>query len=217
MRNCQVCDHNGKRVIQNDYDGQNLCLFECTKCGHRYVDALHLSQEWFDNFYLTRYSTNDKELSGARLDSLAECVSYYVTGSINNVADIGGTDGELVGRLRERNVMAWGYGVGEEQNEQWKADGVILSHTLEHIYDVGAMFERIHRFMPSGYLFIEIPVHLRSYQVPQDYDNHWQHVNKFRPLDITMLFVKHGFEIVQSTQIADYWEYNCWRIIGVKL
>ena len=42
MRNCQICNSNGKRVILNEYNGTsainptapNLCLFECTSCGH---------------------------------------------------------------------------------------------------------------------------------------------------------------------------------------
>ena len=212
MRNCQVCVHNGKRVILNDYDGTNLCLFECTNCGYRYVDALHLSQEWFDNFYLTRYTTNDKEMSGARLDSLAACMVGY---GIKKALDIGGLDMELSKKLSERDVAATAAGVGFIETAI-HFDAVVLSHTLEHIYDIGSMFERINSaIVPSGLLFIELPIHL-EYTSPALYDKHWQHINKFRPQDIEVLFTKHGFKIVQSEQIADYWEYKCWRIIGRK-
>lgn len=214
MRNCQICGDYGKRVILNDYNGQAMCLFECTACGHRYVDSLGLTQAWFDEFYLKRYRTDDLEYSDARLNSLADCVAQHTPKPINNVADIGGTDGELVRRLRKLGVMAWGYGVNDEQNEQWKADAVILSHTLEHIYDIGAMFKRIKRWSDkNAWLFIEVPIYL-GYTDPVSYDYRWQHINKFRRIDLERLMEQKGYEVRISTQIEDYREYKVWRIVG---
>jgi Methyltransferase domain len=211
MRNCQICNNGWKNVIMHDYDGQNLSLYECTECGHRYVDGL-VDQKWFDEFYLTRYTTNDKELSGARLDSLAALVASYAP---KVVLDIGGMDGELIAKLKSKKVRAHPVGVGDKTNDKYY-DGIILSHTLEHIYDIAAMFDRIHSTIkPNGLLFIEIPIHLYDNYAPaQDYDYHWQHVNKFRPRDIEALVLKHGFTLEVSEQIEDYWEYKVWRIVG---
>jgi hypothetical protein len=209
MRNCQICNRNGKRVILNKYhDFEGMCLFECTKCGHRYIDGLHLSQAWFDDYYLTKYQTDDKPYSDARLNSLAECVKSY---NPINILDIGGMDGELQKRFSHYDNCDI-QGVGDKNKARYEA--VILSHTLEHIYDIGAMFERIDAALnDTGYLFIEVPVHL-GYNDPKLYDLHFQHVNKFRPIDLERLCTQKGYEIVESKQIADYREYQVWRLVG---
>lgn len=216
MRNCPICDHNGKRVIMNDYCGtsmvnaevKSMCLFECTRCGHRYLDGLHLSQAWFDDYYLHRYQTDDKPYSDARLNSLADCVKSYKP---RVILDIGGMDGELQARFSAYDNCDVA-GVGWKSKARY--DAVILSHTLEHIYDVPAMFENIKSHLnPDGLLFVEVPIHM-GYKEPKAYDYHWQHINKFRPNDLYDLFVRNGFEIPVWDRLPDYREYQCWRIVG---
>ena len=211
MRKCQICNHDGKRVIENTYHYQEgFCLFECTKCGHRYVDGLHLSQAWFDEYYTTKYTTDDKPYSDARLASLADCV--VVTYKRKTPLDIGGMDGELVKRMNERGALSQAAGIDTKNGAGH--DAVILSHTLEHIYDVSAIFQRVTDSMrKDGYLFIEVPIHL-EYNDPKAYDYHYQHINKFRPIDLERLCTRKGFEIVESKQIADYREYKVWRLVG---
>jgi hypothetical protein len=173
------------------------------------VDGLHLSQAWFDDYYLTKYQTDDKPYSDARLNSLADCMASYVR---RRVLDIGGLDGELQSRIKSRKIACYVSGVGDVN--EYKHDAVILSHTLEHIYNIGAMFERIDKALNDvGYLFIEVPIHL-GYNEPQAYDYHWQHINKFRPIDLERLCTRKGFEIVESKQIEDYREYQVWRLVG---
>lgn len=207
MRYCQICNGTGKRVILNHYG--ELCLFECTSCGHWYVDGL-VDQAWFDEYYLTKYKTDDKPYSDERLASLAALIGSYMP---KQVLDIGGMDGELKQRLDGITACDVA-GVGDVSKKKY--DGVILSHTLEHIYDIGAMFDRIHGALKKkGHLFVEIPVHLfDNYLPPKEYDYHWQHINKFRVRDIEALFLRHGFTIELSEQLPDYREYSCWRIVG---
>lgn len=213
MRTCQICNSDKRQeIVTNYHDFEGLHLYECGKCGHRYVDGVMLSQAWFDNYYLTKYQTDDKPYSDARLNSLAECVASY---TLETVVDIGGKDLELVRRLINRNVTAYPADVNPFGFSK-VFDGVILSHTLEHIYDIGVMFDRIDTaLIDAGYLFIEVPIHL-GYQEPKAYDLHWQHINKFRPQDLKSLLTKKGFEVMESYQIAAYREYNVWRIVGRK-
>ncbi len=211
MRVCQICSNSNRQVIQGNYSNTELLLFECAGCGHRYIDG-DVVQAWFDNYYLTQYITDDKSYSDTRLKSLAALVAEYEPFS---VLDIGGTDGELQKALQRHSLSVDITGVGDVAKKK-KYSAVILSHTLEHIYDIGAMFERIHNAMKKkGYLFVEIPIHLYdNYQAPQAYDYHWQHVNKFRPRDIEALFTRNGYAVEVSEQIEDYREYNVWRIVG---
>lgn len=210
MRACQICNSTGKRVIMGEYE--RFALFECTACGHRYVDGL-VDQAYFDNYYLTQYTTDDKPYSDARLESLAALIGSYMP---KTVLDIGGMDGELKQRIEPHGVKVDVAGVGDKESKKY--GGVILSHTLEHIYDIAPMFERIDNALKkNGHLFVEIPIHLYdNYQEPMAYDFHWQHINKFRPRDIEALFRQKGFEIVTSEQIEDYREYKVWRIVGRK-
>jgi hypothetical protein len=98
---------------------------------------------WFDKYYLTQYVTDDKPYSDARLNSLASLIASY---NPKAALDIGGTDGELQKRLAQCGVFDCDLvGVGDVTKKKY--DAVILSHTLEHIYDIGAMFERIHGAM----------------------------------------------------------------------
>jgi hypothetical protein len=113
-------------------------------------------------------------------------------------------DGELQARLRARNVVCDVAGVGDEYPYH---HGVILSHTLEHVYDVGAFIDRI----ACDWLFIEVPIHL-EYLPPMEYDHHWQHVNKFRPQDLETLIEQKGYKVRISKQIEDYREYKVWRL-----
>src|SRR5688500_7190380 len=103
MRNCQICDNESSHTVDANYEGTEFHLFECRYCGHRYLDSLNATQAWFDTFYLTEYTTDDFSYSGARLDSLANLIASHAPSS---VLDIGGTDGELVKRLRELKIPA---------------------------------------------------------------------------------------------------------------
>jgi SAM-dependent methyltransferase len=204
MRNCQICGNEQRHTIEAGYCRSALDLVECV-CGHRYLDSKDASQKSFDEYYLTQYTTDDKPYSDARLASLAECVKSY---GCKNVLDIGGTDGELIKRLEPIHAVAGGIGT----NDGTGHDGVILSHTLEHVYDIAPMLERVKRALKKkGYVFIEVPIHI-SYLEPERYDYHWQHVNKFRPADLEKLF--SGFEIIESKRIEDYREYQVWRLVA---
>ncbi len=219
MRDCPSCDYPFRSVLVAEYNkpsllkynlaGPVLSLCQCEMCGMMYVDGGQVDQAWFDNYYLKFYKTDDKPFSDARLESLAKCIDDYLDDAF--VLDIGGTDGELIKILSRMGAVALPSGVGDV--ERFSYDAVILSHTLEHIYDVPAMFKRIKAALVSGgLLFIEVPIWLTYDDLT--YDNHWQHINKFRSSDLENILKTNGFDVVLSERIADYREYNVWRIIG---
>lgn len=217
MRNCPTCNNPKNKIIEKEYNYTSkinggeiplLSLFECTACGFHYLDGGKVDQAWFDWYYLNVYKTDDKPYSAARLDSLAECVDKN---KCWNVLDIGGVDGELMLKLQEYGIWVDVAGVGTKAADDYY--GVILSHTLEHIYDVPAMMERVKcSLVRGGLLFIEVPIHLDYSNLK--YDMHWQHVNKFRPADLENLLSFNGFTVEVSQQLPDYREYQVWRIVG---
>ena len=210
MRVCPICEYGGKKVIQNEYCGTKLCLFECPHCKHRYLDGLNYNQAWFDNYYLHHYTTDDEAYSNERLNDLSDFVhgldKLYVL-------DIGGQDLQLQRRLIERGLKCEVVGVGEQAGKE-QYGVVVLSHTLEHIYTMPAMMKRIkYSLYQGGWLVVEVPVHL-VYQLADVYDYQWQHINKFRPKDLEYLFSRNGFTVEVSKRMPDYREYQVWRIAG---
>jgi hypothetical protein len=218
MRVCPICNEYEKKEIQRDYTHTSiinngieagLSLYECPTCGFRYLDSENVDQAWFDWYYANVYKTDDKPYSDGRLDSLADFIASH---NYINALDIGGMDGELQARLHARGVHCDVSGVGDFTDKVYNA--VILSHTLEHIYDIDAMFTRvIWSLNNGGMLVVEIPIHL-DYNNP-DYDKHWQHINKFRPQDIERAFKTSALKIITSEQLPDYREYKVWRIAGI--
>jgi len=202
MRPCQICDATGKRVILSKYKDTPHCLFECTQCGHRYLDGLELSQPILDDYYVHKYVTDDKPFSGARLASLADFIQS------DDILDIGGTDKELQSRLAMRGKRCDVAGVGDDFPYH---DTVVLSHVLEHVYDINELFCHI----ACAKIVIEIPIHL-GYVDPLEYDYEWQHINKFRPQDIERLIEQKGYAMTYSKQIDDYRGYKVWRIAGTN-
>lgn len=207
MRTCPVCNHAGRTLVIKQ---KHAPLYECLECGHRYLDRKAWSQAWFDDYYLNKYTSDDEPYSDARLNSLADCVAEYAP---RNALDIGGMDGELQKRIIARGVQCTIAGVGTIEKEKFGA--VVLSHTLEHIYDMTPFLERVKKSLDrDGLLFVEIPIHPSPYLKPDAYDFQWQHINKFRPIDLERLIGHNRFVILQSDSIARYRWYACWRLVA---
>lgn len=171
-----------------------------------YLDAPQLTQGWFDNYYTHHYYTDDLPFSNDRLTSLAACIAGY---GVRSLLDIGGMDGELVRRIPSP-IYAMPSGIVDNSTARWHA--VCLSHTLEHIYDVPAMMERVKkRLQMGGLLFVEVPVWCDHSDLR--YDWHYQHINKFRVQDLERLMSRH-FVIKESTPLPDYREYHTHRLVA---
>lgn len=217
MRACPICQSNDRRVRIAEYDDPRFALYQCNSCEMLYVDAgtdkPDVDQAWLDGYYLNVYTTSDLPYSDAHLNALAEAVCLRTAGP---VLDIGGMDGELQRRIMARGLACGIEGVVPVQ-DTIRYDAVVLSHTLEHIYDLPAMLERVRsRMGENALLFIECPVWLdENVADPVHYDWHWQHINKLTLSGLERILKSNGFlEIVYSHQIDDYLEYHCGRFIA---
>ena len=208
MRSCPICASDERRELELPYCHKDMGLYACTSCGFRYVDAEWLDQAWFDNYYATKYQTDDQRYSYDRYESLA----VYVKSIANDVLDIGGLDGELGEHCAGQGIAYEAAGVGDAPRDKY--DCVVVSHTLEHIYDIPTFMQCVKSaLVPGGWLVVEVP-HFRQYAGVQGYDYHWQHINKFRTQDLMALLAKYGFQVEYSQSAGKYREYQCWRISG---
>lgn len=206
MRSCPACGDNGEQI--GDYEG-GFFVFECLACGMRYLDAPGVSQATFDTYYSQGNTSPDLmgDDSLARLKDLAEHVATYP--NCGRILDIGGEYSALRFFLRGCVAMGPGRAINGEY------DLVILSHTLEHVYDVDALIaDAFEHTRQGGRILIEIPL-WKDYE-DMAYDFHWQHVNKFRPGDVERLLERVGYADVVGTNLPPFMEYECYRVEGVK-
>lgn len=208
MRSCPTCSNYERDVKIALYDprpdGIPFSLFKCRTCGMLYVDSELASKEWFDNYYLNIYKTDDLPYAYDRLDDLADEIAGYEPFS---VLDIGGMDRELQHKLHERSIPCDVSGV--ENDNQKKYDIVVLSHTFEHIYDISGMFKRILANLGNR-LIVEVPIWYDYDDLTYDY--HWQHINKFTDYTLQTMLINRDFHISSSESLLDYREYHCHRV-----
>jgi hypothetical protein len=203
MRTCPICDSPKRELIVPKYDSKEWELFRC-ECEMLYADSMSATEQTVNNYYLTNYQSNDGAPADLRLDSLAVFIRKTC---LPPMMDVGGTDGKLASRV-PMDVS----GAGDDFTKQYST--FVLSHTLEHVYNVSGMIENIKRhIMYEGLVVVEVPI----WKVDENhmkYDYHHQHINKFAPDKLEELFVRHGFSIELSGAIPFYIEYNCWRLVA---
>ena len=213
MRPCPVCSDPSYYIVRFPYSiDPNTALVACNRCGHWFVDATSFNVDFFTDYYSSIYETDDAPYSAARLLDLATVISDW---GVSRCLDIGGLDGVLAGVLRSRfNIDCAVAGVGSSGPVlETKYPAVVLSHTLEHVYDMESFFALVGSVLdPGGLVFVEVPCHLDIYDY--QYDAHWQHLQKFRPFDLVRLFERFGYSVPVSVRIADYREYVVWRVIA---
>jgi len=201
MRPCPICESPKRDLLATRYDSKEWELFRC-KCGMLYLDAMAATEQTVNNYYLANYQSNDGEPAIARLDSLAMFIREIC---LPPMMDIGGTDGELAKRV-PMDVS----GAGDVFTKQCAT--FILSHTLEHVYNVPGMMQKIkEHILPGGLVVVEVPI-WKGNEDPAKYDHHFQHVQKFTSDKLEELFRKHGFTVELSGALPFYIEYNCWRL-----
>jgi hypothetical protein len=202
MRNCPICQ-TPDRIRLGDYDG-GCNIYQCNACGMKYLDMDTWSQPWFDGYY---QSDTSADLQGA--DSIERLSKLHAALPQNEKGlDIGGKWSPLTSMRPIDAINA-----GEPILDQY--DYIVLSHTLEHVYDIpGLMREIKNHLVTWGLLFIEGPIWLGDPE--PSYDYHWQHINKFRPIDLENLLTHWGMDYSSSLKIDSFQGYQCWRIVGIK-
>jgi SAM-dependent methyltransferase len=171
-----------------------------------YLDSMESTEAGINLYYKTVYKSDDPPaFLYPRLDALTQ---YLIENCNPPLLDIGGMDGRLADRIAEMDTS----GAGDQITGTYQT--VILSHTLEHVYNTHGMLEAIKEHLaPGGRVVVEVPIwsDADNWKV---YDYHFEHVQKFTPVKLEELFVRHGFRIELSTPLPRYIEYNCYRLVA---
>ena len=206
MRNCPICESPDRETIGKDYMA-GWSMFRCMECEMLYLDRADVTESKLNQYYLTEYKTDDAPYSEERLNSLADYIVQFAMDE--PITDVGGMDCVLQGKLLERGFTK--VNVSGPNDELKRSKIFVLSHTLEHIYNVRGMLENIKKHINhNGWAVVEVPIW--SKHSPLTYDFHYQHINKFTALQLEDLFIRAGFVVMESHSLPDYREYHCHRL-----
>ncbi|MCX6056606.1 MAG: methyltransferase domain-containing protein [Chloroflexi bacterium] len=197
----------------------NLGLYLCSKCGMAYLDADKASQDVYDDYYRSGQfnfvGQNDLE-STLRLEALgleiqSICESEY------RILDVGGEDGHLLNIL-----VAQGFTkietCGPSMDVEGYFDLLVMSHLVEHIYDMDSFFARLRPHLkPYTRLMVEIPVWTEYPETEegwQTYDFNLIHINKFRSIDLSRMFSRVNFKCDKTQNLPNVRRFKCLRYQG---
>jgi hypothetical protein len=214
MRSCPVCSDPSRDSLCSPYGTRGWSLFQCNTCGMKYLDHPIENQASLTKYYQTEYKTDDAPYSEQRLNDLADFVVNVLPPG--KILDVGGKDGVLLGKLISRGGLATSCDAGDEISGEYGT--IVLSHVLEHVYDMGEFMGVVLGALSvrgRGVVVVEVPIwHPNTDFLLYDY--HWQHINKFSPNTLEMLFWDWGLNVVHSEPLPDYREYHCHRLVAFQ-
>lgn len=201
MRDCPSCNYAHRQDLGAYEDIYHV--YACLACGMRYLDGPEASQARLDAYYGSGDTSPDLQGQDS-LDRLMSLANRAL--GAGRVLDVGGTYSPL------RKIIACDT-KGPADAIEGIYDLVILSHTLEHVYDVNALMDEIVAHSRTGTrILIEIPF-WTDYEMP-NYDHFWQHVNKFRAGDVERLLHRFGYAVRTAIRLPDFQGFKCYRVEG---
>jgi hypothetical protein len=226
MRNCSICNDNNTTVIykiklsliKDNPLNDTLNIKKCNNCNFYYSDSNN-TQSDYDNYY--KLFNNYKHYSNYS-DKDERCSNYLKhilkDNHIKTILDYGSGNGLLKNLLSDM-FMVNEYDIGMiEDTKQY--DCLILSHVLEHIYNIDEFMYKIKlNIKTDGILYIEVPnadFYEKITEITPLQEINIEHINYFSKLTLNKLLLKHGFQVISI--IDDFFkikENNYYVIRGI--
>ena len=208
-------------------------IVACSDCGTVYASSTATAADYRSHYTRhSKYDTateasgsGETEVDAARLDGTVRLLATFVDAA-GSIVDVGAGRGGLllafarhgctqvtgidpapgcVAAMRARGLHAE---VGTLELDTWPTDPatfdlVVLSHVLEHVYDVADAFARVtRRVAPGGAIYVEVPDAARytTDGFPPFYFFDPEHINHFDEAALQRLAVRHGWTIEGAWQ-----------------
>jgi SAM-dependent methyltransferase len=211
-----------KSLLPSVYD-----VVSCNNCGFCFADTSAKQEDYDKYYNeMSKYEDKETASGGgldsidkARLNTAAEKIAENYSDKNASILDIGCANGGLLQCLNEKgytnltgiditqicveNVKKLGYNAyfggifNLEELGNKKYDIVILSHVLEHVYDLQTTAENLKKLLnPNGIIYIEVPDASRypNYYVVPYYYFDCEHINHFDINSLKNLFEDSDFK-----------------------
>ena len=223
-----VCHHQ-RFVIPEGYPlPAEYNVVACRRCGFVFADP-DASQRDYDRFYSNWSKYDDSATAtgsgvstydAARLAITAADIQRALPSRAANILDAGCATGGLLTALRDRGFTAvagldpsprcaaacrdrgfeaYVGSIASAPAHMPKFDCLVLSHVLEHVYDIPAFFAAARNLLsPGGYLYLETPDATRydDYLYAPFQEFNTDHINHFSPRALENTAQHFGFRSV---------------------
>jgi SAM-dependent methyltransferase len=220
-----VCHHQ-RFVIPEGYPlPAEYNVVVCRRCGFVYADPA-ATQRDYDRFYCEWSKYDDSATAtgsgispydAARLATTAADIERALPSRAASILDAGCATGGLLTALRDRGFTAvagldpsprcaaacrdrgfeaYVGSIASAPAHMPKFDCVVLSHVLEHVYDIPAFFAAARNLLaPGGYLYLETPDATRydDYLYAPFQEFNTEHINHFSPRALENTAQRFGF------------------------
>lgn len=203
MRFCQCCNslantnyiNNINITIVDEINLNNeLIIKYCSNCYFYFIESNN-KQEDYDNYYLNYNNYRNYILSN---DKDIECSIYLKNNLDKNVKTIldYGCGNKILSEYLNSTYDVDNYDIGMDHIDK-KYDCLVLSHVLEHIYDIKPFIENLKKYITNdGYLYIEVP-NMEYYKEFINFgplqEISLEHINFFSKYALSKLMINNNF------------------------
>lgn len=227
---CRICKDTALiknvAIVSNVWKTSHDITF-CESCKGYFLDQMP-SQEEYESIYKNSYYGEKFKIADLikPLFRRARCISQFdyikkITGfDVNgkSAIEIGAGDGMLLSLFKKEGALTKGIEFSDHYQEFCKKkydillepldyfeikgqfDILMMSHVLEHFFDVQKVMTKAHSLLkPGGIFFIEIPNSPLSSNVSSEFLNQFLnsiHTFNFTPTSISALVRQHPFEVI---------------------
>ena len=204
-------------------------VVSCIDCGFVYADS-SATQKIYDRHYRELSKYEDKKISSGgwvsgydikRLEKVAKDISKILPNKKAEILDVGSANGGLllalkkvgyknltgldpslvcVKTMRGYGVKALHGGIFSKNLIKKKYDCIILSHVLEHIYDIRkAVKNSLNWLKEGGVLYLEVPdaAQYQNFFIVPYYFFDCEHINHFDKYSLENLFSQFSGKILK--------------------
>jgi len=210
-------------VLPSQFD-----VVACTNCGFVYNDSSATQNDYNRHYSCNSIyeSTNLKGLGGSndnnKFIEIFDRISPFLSEKLS-IVDVGCAQGGMLkvlkdkgfsylhgmdlsdanlNALKEEGIIPWRNSICDVQNVNQKFDFIILSHILEHVYDLKIAVCNIKKLLSdNGHVYIEVPNASKYFEYYPEAPFHFfniEHINHFDLNSLTNLFKPYGFEIARQ-------------------
>jgi hypothetical protein len=171
----------------------NLEIFYCNNC-YFYFTSTNSIQEDYDYYYSSHNNyTLPLSYYSDKNNKTVNFINNKLKNNVKTILDYGCGNGNI-SDLLENNFTVTRYDFGYDPiNSTY--DCVLLSHILEHIYNIDLFLSDIKKYI-NTYIYIEVP-NAEEYHIMQPHgplhEINFEHINFFSKYALNKLMIKHGF------------------------